>query len=179
MCHARTRSWMSRTAVMLGMLASGSGGAARADEPLPPPETKTVWSANRAWCAVMDPRTDVTTVYRVEEGDRRTVSWAMIGWYRVAYLADDGVHLVIGHPGINLLPRDARETDVLLYFVHRGELTRAVPLRDVLPFSKLKPTVSHLLWGSYVGLDAEGRMVVKTVEEKVLRYDVATGAQTP
>lgn len=150
-----------------------------ADTPLPPPAEKTIWCASRAWCAVMDPRTDVTTVYKVEAGDKRTVSWAMLGWHRVAWLADDGTHLVVGHPGVNLLPTDAKESDVLLYFVQKGELIGTVRVGEVVPLAALKRTASHLLWGSYEGVDAQGKVVVKTVEDKTFRFDPLTGRRAP
>lgn len=166
-------------ALLAALLVTARASVGLADAPLPPPELKTLWSASRAWCAVMEPRAGITTVYRVEAGDRRTVSWAMMGWHRVAWLSDDGVHLVVGHPGVNLLPTDARESDVLLYFVERGALVGTVRLGEVVPLVALKRTASHLLWGSYEGLDAQGRLVLRTVQERVLRFDPSTGRRVP
>jgi hypothetical protein len=37
---------------------------ATADTPLPPPAKKEVWSGNHFYCAVMDPASNLTTVYQ-------------------------------------------------------------------------------------------------------------------
>jgi hypothetical protein len=150
--------------------------AIRADTPLPPPKLAEVWSPNKHYCAVMDPRSMTTTVYRAGPGTQRTKIWAMYGWFRVAHLANDGDHFVAGHPGINLLPLDVQMDDVLIYFFRRGELIRTVLLRDLVPRQdRLKKTASHYLWGSYLGLDAQGRYVVETVDKRKLVFDVRSG----
>ena len=150
----------------------------RADTPLPPPELWTVFSPSKACCAVLDPRTQVTTVFAVDPAGARMKLWAMVGWHRAAFLADDGVHLVLGHPGLNLLPLDVRDDDVLLWFVRRGELvaTRTV-LEVVGSRSVLRRTASHWLWGGCRGIDGEGRFVVSTADERVVRFDLATGSR--
>ena len=128
---------MKPTIVLLGLLGMANLGlilccTALADTPLPPPKVKEIWSSNKQYCAVMDPRQMTTTVYRVEAGDKRSKVWAMYGWYRVADLANDGEHLVAGHPGINLLPLDFTMDDVMIYFFRRGELIRTVPLSELV-----------------------------------------------
>ncbi len=47
---------------------------------------------------------------------------------RVAALAGDGAHLVIGHDGMKLLPFDAGPGTVVLTFIQRGEVIRRVTL---------------------------------------------------
>ncbi len=65
-----------------------------ADSPLPDPSRVTIWSPNKAFFAVMDPVDWITTVYRATPDGKGTAQWAMLGWFRAAYLADDGEHLV-------------------------------------------------------------------------------------
>jgi hypothetical protein len=98
------------------------------------------------------------------------------GWFRVAYLADDGEHLVIGHEGINLLPLNLDKNDILIYFVKRGEVVKTVTVSELVKNrSRLKRTASHLLWGSYLGIDEDGHFGVETVEARSLYFDVTTG----
>lgn len=172
---------MRRTIVLLGLLATVGvlpilQYSVLADTPLPPPKITEVWSHNKDYCAVMDPRQMTTTVYRVEQGDRRTKVWAMFGWFRVADLSNDGEHLVTGYPGINLLSLNYTMDDVMIYFFRRGELIQTVALKELVPErTALKRTVSHFLWGSYEGLDSQDRYTVKTVEDRVLTFDIRTG----
>lgn len=146
-----------------------------ADKPLPPPAKKEVWSGNHFYCAVMDPRSNLTTVYHVR-GDRREKLWTMVGWFRVAYLSGDGEHLVIGHDGMNLVPLDIREDDIMAYFVRKGEVIATLRMRDLVKKkSSLKRTASHFHWGSYLGIDEDNRFRVETVEGKKLYFDATTG----
>ncbi|MHB1038146.1 MAG: hypothetical protein ACYC35_27670 [Pirellulales bacterium] len=147
-----------------------------ADTPLPPPEVKEVWSPNKKFCAVMEPKASTTTVYRVEGDGKRTKQWAMPGWFRVAHLADDGEHLVVGNGGINLLPLNVTKNETMIEFYKKGKLVKTVTLGTLLKNqSSLKRTVSHYLWGNYLGLDDKGRYVVETVEGRKLAFDVTTG----
>src|ERR1700728_3759815 len=77
-------------------------GTALADSPLPPPAKKTIWSTNKQFFAVMEPDKEITTIYRSAQGKQAEKVWSMYGWFRVASLADDGEHLVVGYWGINL-----------------------------------------------------------------------------
>jgi hypothetical protein len=147
-----------------------------ADEPLPPPKLREIWSPSRQFCAEMEPKTMTTVVYRVETDGRRTRQWAMYGWFRVASLADDGEHLITGNDGINLLPLIATKDEPMIRFFNRGELINTVTLGELLKdLSCLRRTASHYLWGSYRGLDEKGRYTVETVAGKTFLFDVATG----
>ena len=154
---------------------------ARADTPLPPPRAKEVWSANKRFCAAMDPKSMTTVVYRVAASGHRTKHWSMEGWFRVAHLADDGRHLVVGHDGGNLLPVNVKKDEPMIRFYDRGKLVRTVTLGDLFTnLSSLKRTASHLHWGSYLGFapsDAKGRYSVKTVDGRTFAFDVADGKQ--
>lgn len=160
--------------LLVGFSALASGPSL-ADTPLPPPQKKEVCSNNKQFCAEMDPRTRLTTVFAVKHGSREK-KWAMPGWFRLAYLADDGEHLVIGHEGINLLPLDLNKEDILIYFIKRGEVVNTVTVSEVVKNkSSLKRTASHLLWGSYLGIDQDGHFGIETVEGRSLYFDVTTG----
>jgi hypothetical protein len=147
-----------------------------ADSPLPPPEVKEVWSPNKKFCAVMNPTPMTTTVFRVEDDGKRTKSWAMQGWFRVANLTDDGEHLVVGNGGINLLPLNVTKNEAMIEFFKRGKLISTVTLGELLKDqSNLQRTVSHYAWGNYLGLDEKGHYIVETVEGRKLAFDVPTG----
>lgn len=167
-----------RFVLLLAVLACLPGKEVAADTPLPPPQRKEVWCGSHHYCAVMDPRLRLTTVYKVD-GNTRTKLWAMLGWYRVAFLADDGEHLVVGHDGINLLPTNVESSDILAYFVRKGEVVATATLADIVEKSHLRRTASHLHWGEYLGIDEDCRFRVQTVEGKRLWFDVQTGKRVP
>jgi hypothetical protein len=159
------------TSALLGVLR-----ASLADEPLPPPAKKEVWSENKRFCAVMEPRKMITTVYRVSESGARQKSWAMYGWFRVADLANDGEHLIVGYDGMSLVELDIEMNDVMIYFLRKGELLNHVTLGQLVKKkSSLTRTASHYYWGDFRGLDQDGNYVVKTVEGRTVVFDVATG----
>jgi len=167
-----------RFVLFLVVPACLGGQRASADTPLPPPQRKEVWCASHHYCAVMDPRLRLTTVYKVD-GTTRKKLWAMPGWFRVAFLADDGEHIVIGHEGINLLPVNIQENDILAYFVRKGEVVATATLSDLLERkSSLRRTASHYHWGQYLGIDEDGRFRVETVEGRKLWFDVQNGKLT-
>lgn len=95
------------------------------DEPLPPPSVLTFLSPDKKICAVSDPKLQMTTVFR-QSGERRTKLWAMVGWHRSLFPANDGVHLVIGFPGLNLLPEKIDGGMGMVWFVRKGELLETV-----------------------------------------------------
>lgn len=159
------------TIVFLAVLRTTS-----ADTPLPPPKKKEVWSSNKQFCAVMDPRLKMTTVSRIGEDGSREKAWAMYGWFRVASLSNDGEHLVVGYDGMNLVRLDVEMDDVMIYFFRKGELINYVTLGELVKSkSSLKKTASHYLWGGFHGLNQDGNYVVETVEGRTVAFDVATG----
>jgi len=161
---------------LLAVAALASPRSARADTPLRPPTTHVATSPNATIAAESDPVTDLTTVYRVAPDGRRERRWAMAGWYRAIYPADDGDHLVLGFDGLNLLPMNATDDFVVVRFVRRGEVIRALTLHDVVPDrSILRRTASHLAWREGEGYDPKGRFVVVTIDGARHPYDVTTG----
>ncbi len=165
----------SKTILVTIILLLATLTPGRADSPLPPPTRQTIWSANRRFFAVMDPDTQITTVYRAREVQGEKL-WSMYGWFRVAALADDGDHLVAGYWGVNLIPLDYNKKEVMLYFFKRGELINHITLDLILrDFSKLTRGASHYHWGNYEGFDRAGLYVVTTVEGRRMRFDVTRG----
>ena len=161
------------TAVIVTILLHGT---ARADSPEPPPAKRTIASANGRFFAVMEPDKWITTIYRTVPGKHEEKVWSMYGWFRVAALTDDGERLVVGYGRHNLIPLDYDKRQVMLYFFKRGELINYVTLDQIIhDYSQLERTVSHYSWGGFFGLDQAGRYVVKTVEGRVIRFDVETG----
>lgn len=151
------------------------GTVATADTPLPPPAKKEVWSGNHFYCAVMDPASNLTTVYHVRDGER-TKLWSMLGWFRVAYLSGDGEHLVVGHNGGNLLPLNVKDDDIMAYFVRKGEVIHTLTLHDIVKSKDaMKRTASHYHWGEYLGIDEDGRFRVQTLDNTRLFFDTQTG----
>jgi hypothetical protein len=143
-----------------------------ADSPPPPPSVYEVWSQNKKFCAVLDPVTDKTTVFKVE-GDRSKI-WSMPGWFTGVDLANDGEHLIIGPS--NLIPLNYSKNDLMIRFVRKGSVVKDVYLKDLISdFSKLSRTVSHFHWGDSLGLDASDAYGVKTIEGKRFKFDITNG----
>jgi len=148
------------------------GIAAQADEPLPPPSTHSVVSQNSAFVAISDPEKGT----RVLDNATRRELWSMPGWFRWLFVADDGVHVVTGYDGMNLIPPDAADDLVLLTFWENGKAIRRVPLKEIVSSrSILTRTVSHYHWGTIEGINAAGFLVVNRSDGRRLLFDVTTG----
>ncbi len=170
------RSVVLKAALTAVIVTITLAGICHADGPLPSPARETIWSANRRFFAVMEPDKQITTIYRAMPGKPGEKVWSMYGWFRVAALADDGDHLVVGNGGMNLIPLNFNKQEVMIYFFKRGELINHVTLDQIIrDYSKLQRTVSHYQWGTFEGFDQAGRYVVNTVEGRRIRFDVAKG----
>lgn len=146
-----------------------------ADEPMQPPSVWRTCSPNGAYCATLDPEANSITVRRA--GEAGDVLWSAEGWSRVAALADDGAHLMLGYEGMNLIPVDYDPDMAMLTFLRRGEVITVVRLRDIAGRLNLERTVSHYHWGDYLGFDADGHYVVRVSRGSEIRFDVTTGRQ--
>src|SRR5262249_7183055 len=106
-------------------------------------------------------------------------SWAMFGYLRFAWLADDGEHLAADPLGWGgLVPLDYDKGHVVLYFLRRRELINKATLGQVpaiRDLSELTRTVSHSAWGHFVGFDQDGYFVIETVENRAIRFDASKG----
>lgn len=144
-----------------------------ADEPMLPPAVWQTCSPNGVYCATLDPGADRITVYRAGAADN--VLWSAAGWSRVAALADDGEHLVLGYEGMNLIPVDYEPDMEMLTFYRRDAVIQRVALSVLVDRKALQRTVSHWYWGDYLGLDANGRYTVRTAGSREIRFDMTTG----
>ena len=145
-----------------------------ADAPQRPPAPTTVCSSSKTVCLRSDPKSG-TRVYRVRADGSEASLWSMPGWFRVAFVSNDGRHVVTGYDGV-LLPLTYSRDLPILTFWREGALVRSVPISAVIEdLSHLQRTASHYRWGEYVGFNASGHFVVKTVEWSSVTFDVATG----
>ena len=144
-----------------------------ADAPLPPPARYTKCSASGAFCLTSDPN-DGTSIH--QRGEPERALWTLPEWYRVAFVADDGEHLVTGFDGANLVPVDPPEETVIVRFWQRGRLLQSHTLR-ALGYGRdaLRRTVSHSAWGSYAGFDSSERFRLVMVDGTALVFDVTSG----
>jgi hypothetical protein len=149
---------------------------ALADEPLLAPSKLEVYSNNKNYIFVSDPTAWVTSVYEVSKRGHRKIMWMMYGWFRDAYLSDDGEHLVVGDDGLGLIPTDYSKNVPMAYFFEKGRLVRFIKLKDIIrDFGKLEHTASHYHWGGCTGINPKGQFIISTVEKRRLIYDVKTG----
>src|SRR5262245_46981700 len=139
----------------LALLAAAS--RVLADEPLPPPAKYTVCSPDQAYCAVADPATHSVAVF--VRGTVKPV-WSLSTWHRQGFLANDGNHMVIGPPGLNLISLEAKPSDPLLTFMDRNAVVRIVSVGELFPgMSSLRRTASHYAWGSIVGISQHNQLI--------------------
>lgn len=162
---------------LFGLLVAVFANAARADEPLLPPQAWETCSPSGAYCARLDPENNTITGY--EPGGPNL--WSAKGWSRIAALADDGEHLVLGYAGLNLIPQNYRSDMTMLTFYRGGKVIKTVPLKDLVsdPIIRANPTVSHYYWGNFWGLNADGHFVVETADNRIVRFDLSTGDPVP
>ncbi len=158
---------IAAAAMLLGILLSGP----RADSPLPLIVDRIDCSNSGLVCAHTDAGALRTELYR--DG---SLLWWVPGVYRDLHVADDGLHLVAGYDGLNLLQPDYGPDTTMLTFWRQGSLLREVPLKElIVDLGSLPATVSHYLWGRVLGIDGQGRLVVQTIEKRWIAFDPATG----
>lgn len=146
---------------------------ARADEPMMPPSVWETCSPSGVYCARLDPHENRVTAYKA--GMEEVSLWTATGSSRVAALADDGEHMMLGYEGMNLIPVDYDPDMVMLIFFRRGDVIRRVALSALVDRAALQRTVSHWYWGDYLGIDSNGRYAVRTADGREFRFDMTTG----
>jgi len=164
-----------RAPVLIPLLALLFPLPALADEPMMPPSVWQTCSPSGEYCARRDPKENRVVAYK--PGMEQVVLWTAQGWSRVATLADDGVHMVLGYEGMNLIPVDYDPDMKMLTFFRRGEVIRRVALSAIVGGEALQRTVSHWYWGDYLGLDADGYFAVRTAGGREIRFEITTGRQ--
>jgi hypothetical protein len=88
-------------ALVLSLIAAA--GPAAAEEPFADTAVYRTPSPNGRYAVITDPRSGT----RIVEWPSQKPLWRIPGWYRVAFIADDGRSLALGHDGLNLIPHDA------------------------------------------------------------------------
>ena len=165
--HAEMPVGRTVLARVVWILVCSSHCRLHADEPLPPPQMQEVRSPSKQFCAVLTPKSMTTVIYKMSENGSRKELWRMKGWFRVAHLADDGDHLVVGNDGINLLPLNVTKDEPMILFYRQGKLLSTVTLGDLLAkFSSLERTVSHYHWETILVSTRRGIMWWKPLMEK-------------
>ena len=166
---------MRRLVATLAAVAILGAAWVHADEPMPKPAKVTVHSPNNKSYAFSEPDPTVPTTTVFEDASKAKL-WSMKGWYRSFWLADDGEHLVVGYPGLNLLSQKHAKDEALVWFYEKGELVAKGTLDQIVADeAHLEKTVSHYHWGMGKGFDEKGRFVIETVERKEVVFDVTTG----
>lgn len=140
---------------------------------------KQVWSRSKEFVADSNFDTKVTRFSRVEwQGNmgRSTPVWSMEGAFPIAWLANDGEHFVTAYEGGHLLPQGYDRNQVMLSFTRRGKVINQIGLSQLInDFSRLERVGSNYRWFRYWGLNTCGYLVLETVEQKELLFDVTTG----
>lgn len=148
-----------------------------ADTPLPPPRKATTCSAARALCVTSDPATGET---RVVPQVPDTKPWAIEGWHRWLFPSDDGVSVVVGYEGMNLVPVDVAMDAPVLFFHHRGRLVRTITLDQLYRSrSQLRRTISHLAWVNRLRFNDKNQFVVELVDGRVVAFAPESGIREP
>lgn len=152
---------------------------AAADSPPAALVDAQTYSQNRRYFAVSELRSSRTRVFG--SGHKKTHLWEFPGFYPVLFVANDGKHLVVGHPDGNLLPKNARADEPFLIFYTAKKtdvVIRKLTIGDIFPDLSLVPkTVSHRAWGNYLGFDHANWFGIVLFDGRVLLFDPETGRQ--
>ena len=131
-------------------------------------------SRNGRFFAVPSKGGKETIVYEKVKPKREV--WRMAGRHEFADLSDDGEYIVDTYAGSNLIPLDYKPDLTMLTFYNRGVLVRKVPLSELIKdFRSLRRSISHYDWGFFLGFSAPHLYNVRTIEDRLIRYDVTTG----
>ena len=102
--------------------------------------------------------------------------WCKSGWERSFTLSEDGANIIASYPGFNLIPLDSNEETVIIRFYDSNGLVSTIKLGTLFPgLAGLKRTVSHYHWGEVVGVNREGRVVVRLVDGRRLQFSMPDG----
>jgi hypothetical protein len=150
---------------------------ARADSPLPPPQTIIACSPSGMVCANSDPLTNRTVVSRKNGPE---APWSINGWHRWLFVADDGHSAVVGYAGMNLVPIQSDLQLEVLYFYKQSKLVRTIKLADLYrDKSQLVRTVSHLAWVRSIRVNRANQLVLELVSGRNVAFGMSTGDSQP
>lgn len=164
-----------RTGAYLIILALALFDPLYADEPPLTPAPITIYSPSGSYYARIDPKSGIEVFSSASEGT--DYIWKAPGWSWIAALSDTGEHLVLGYEGINLVPYDYDLNMVMLTFFHNGQVIKTVTLGELVDDALLDKhrTLGHRNWGMFNGLVEDGHYEVKTSENQIIHFNMATG----
>lgn len=143
---------------------------------------KRIWASNKNFYAATDLEQGSTTVFRVNwQGNvgRSEEFWRLDRSFEIAWLSNDGQHLISGHFGEGRLPLNTNKDHVMLVFFSQGNLVREVALSElIVDCSALQKTGTGYSWGRYLGLNSAGYFVVQPIHAKYILFDPSTGKPT-
>lgn len=177
----RSKLFFPARSIFLCLIVFAAVATAKADEPLPAPADHWVKSANGKYTAFFQVKENRTTVFEVVKSSRKnppTKRWEMEGWFRNAYLSNDGANLIVFYNGANLLDLDFEPDEPMISFYERGKLLNQVRLNQLIknPSPETLPkTVSHYRWVATYGLNEKQIFEVSTIEKKRFEFDIKTG----
>lgn len=159
--------------VFFGAILAALIGNAMADSPLPPPTKVTACSPSGEYCATSDPATRETILSR---RGQTTPLWKVGGWYAWIFVTNDGNRIIIGYPGLNLIPKGTDiHADVFRIYGPK-RMVKSILLSDLYESkNQLTETVSHYDWVRNVYLDTKGHLVVERVDGQKISFDPSTG----
>jgi len=138
-------------------------------------DVKVSCSLNNFFCASSDPESQTTTIYRRRAGGIKESIWSMKGYFPVAFVANDGEHLVTGYSSGSVLT-NYRRNPVLISFYEHGRLLNQIRLNDVIRDpSKMPKVEDQYHWGSLLGLNADDHLTIQIYDQSWILFDTKTG----
>jgi hypothetical protein len=141
------------------------------------PPRYTMCSASGAFCFTSDPAgPEGGRTWVHAAGAPESPTWVLPQYFAIAFLADDGEHLVTGYRDVNLLPIGEPEKTTIVSFWRKQALLRAYTPEELgYGRDRLQPTASHYVWGSYLGFGEDGRFRLVMIDKKEIAFDAETG----
>jgi hypothetical protein len=134
------------------------------DVPLPAPKTWKVCDSTISFCASLNPKNNVTTIYKIDTNFESKEIYKIQDWSRSALISEDGDYFIFGYGGLNLVPKNVEKSQVMFTIYKSGSKHKEITLGEIIEnFSHLEETVSHSNWG---GVDSfyGNTLRLKTVE---------------
>ena len=151
-----------------------------ADSPPEAPGKQKVFSANKVFFVLSDPKTQATVGFKKTALAKPLELWRMQGYFPVISISDDGRHCVAVYAGGNLLNLDHRADETMLSFYDRGQLIHHVRLDEIVKEpDQLRRTASHYLWANSFGFVTPHRFHVGMPDGKTLVFDATSGRSLP
>jgi hypothetical protein len=126
------------------------------------------------FCAVSDPDKKITLI---SAKNSKKILWSIPGWHRWLLVSNDGESIVIGYPGLNLVPYNVSLKDPVMHFYHRGKRVRSVLLGEIYrDINEMRETVSHRVWLESLSINKANQLILVLPSNKKIAYQLKTGA---